>query len=514
VWLVELAQYADAPQVAQAAAAVLRVVERPNERLIDTLVDRLRAMSLFVVLDNCEHLVEAVAEFAAALLRACPRLTIGTTSRECLGVPGEVVWPVPPLSVAMDDNLESVRASEAARLFVQRAQSVRPDFVLSDSVVGSVAEICRQLDGLPLAIELAAARASTFEPFEIARNLHNTLGTVGLASRTAPARHQTLDGALSWSYTLLDHEEQRLFRRLCVFAGGFSLDGAQALGGADVLHLLPQLVIKSMVQVEGAFNASRRYRLLEPLRQFARARLVELGELEPAQREHAQYILRLAEQARDQQEHGSVVPQFEALNAEAGNIRAAMDWSLEVSDADLAARLAAALWFWLSRPDRQARARTWLERVLALSERAQNPSLRGHVMAAPALVASAQGDMRAATDLAAQALDVARVNGEAWLRSMALSLIGMSLTYTGDMAGAEAALLEALECTRGADLPWIESRSLDTLGQLALARGDVAAAEQYIRDSPQGRTRTPGSLEQRDGAQHPGRFHAYSRQHG
>ena len=262
VWMVELASLADPSLVPQAVASTLGVREQPGRSLTETLSDYLRSKKLLLVLDNCEHLIEACAELAEALLRSCPELRILATSREALGIAGEIAWPVPSLSLPdlrRLPDVESLSRYESARLFVERAAAVKPTFTLTEQNAPAVAQVCYRLDGIPLAIELAAARTKVLSVEQISARLDDCFRLLAAGGRTAMPRHRTLHATMDWSHELLSVQEERcLFRRLSVFAGGFTLEAAESVcAGEDlqrdeVLDLLSHLVDKSLVVVRGA----------------------------------------------------------------------------------------------------------------------------------------------------------------------------------------------------------------------------------------------------------------------
>src|SRR5690242_18813438 len=304
---VELAPLSNPELVPHHVADALGVRRDGIRAAGDALLEALRDWDALLVLDNCEHLVEACARLAEALLRGCPRLRIMATSREALGLAGERAWLVPALALpAVAAGKPVTRAaaaeSEAIRLFVERTQAVRPSFELRDDNVAPIAHICRRLDGLPLAIELAAARARVLDPQQIAARLDDVFGLLTAGGRTADPRQRTLRGTIEWSHALLTEPERILFRRLAVFAGGFTLDAAEAIAAAapiaaaDVLDLLSGLVDKSLVLLETE-AVEARYRMLETMRQFARERLEEAGEAAELGRRHALFFLARAETA-------------------------------------------------------------------------------------------------------------------------------------------------------------------------------------------------------------------------
>ncbi|HEX5829987.1 MAG TPA: hypothetical protein VFY16_03330, partial [Gemmatimonadaceae bacterium] len=285
----DLAPLPDPQLLPQQVAAALHVPERPEASPLALLVGVVGGERALLVLDNCEHLVDACAELANTLLRACPRLTILATSREALGVASETAWLVPPLACA-----------EAVQLFVDRAQAALPSFSPASDDDATIAEICRRLDGIPLAIELAAARVRVLSPEQIASRLDDAFRLLTAGSRTALPRHRTLRATMEWSFALLGAREQVLLRRLAVFAGGFSLDAAEAIcaGGPleadDILDGVAALVDKSLVTMEPG-DGEARYRLLETVRQYGAERLTESGEREALEECHARHFLALIE---------------------------------------------------------------------------------------------------------------------------------------------------------------------------------------------------------------------------
>ncbi len=370
VWLAELASITDPSLVPQTVARVFGVREPPNRTLADALANVLRTKKTLLLLDNCEHLVEAAARLVETLLDNCPDLRVLATSREVLGVSGEVSWPVPPLSVPEQaSTLEELEKAESAQLFVDRALQQPAAFVLTEQNAGIVMEICRSLDGIPLAIELAAARVGVLTLQQISERLTDALKLLSVGPRTAEPRHQTLRGALDWSYELLDDKEHKLFRGLSAFAGGWTLKAAETVGAGDgiekddILDLLSSLVDKSLV-VAGVSEPAR-YRLLEPVRQYAWERLEESGEAEEVRRRHALWCMELAERAEPELTGPDQVRWLERLEPEHDNIRSALGWAFDAKETELGLRLAASLWlFWYTR-GHTSEGRGWLERGIS-----------------------------------------------------------------------------------------------------------------------------------------------------
>ena len=348
-------------------ASALGVPEQAGKSIAEAVANSVSEKRLLLVLDNCEHLVEACAELAQTLLAACPNLTILATSREHLGVPGEIAWPVP--SLAFPDlqhlpPLTGLTGYAAVRLFCERSAAARADFAMTVENASAVAEICVRLDGMPLAIELAAARTRLLTPGQIAAGLADRFGLLTGGARTAPPRQRTLRGMLDWSYDLLTEPEQRLFRRLAVFRGGFTLAAVEAVC-EGTLDLLAQLVDKSLVVVE-THEAEARYTLLETIQHFAAEKLAAQGESAWLQDRHLLFYVALAEEAEPWLKSGKREPWLAMLDCEIDNLRAALAWSASGHGApDVGLRLAATLyWFWRFRGYQQE-GRRWLAQVLA-----------------------------------------------------------------------------------------------------------------------------------------------------
>ncbi len=349
VVLVDLSALTEPTLVARQVATALNIREQPDAPLTEQLLARLHDADLLIVLDNCEHLRQACAELCGRLLGSCPRLRVLATSREALGVPGEVDYPVPPLPVPSPGaDLAELRASEAVRLFMARASEVQPWRSEVPEAFSTAARICRDLDGLPLAIELAAARAKTFSLEEIASRLDDRFQFLVSWRRLSPARHRTLRAAMDWSYDLLSEDERTLLDRLAVFAGGFSLAAAAAvaLDGRDAraVDLVERLVETSLIVPEER-DGETRYRLLETVRQYASERLQSRGESAAIRRRHADHFLTVAESTETRgagQSRG-----LRQLDADIDNLRAASEFAVTSGDGETEVRLVAALWpYW------------------------------------------------------------------------------------------------------------------------------------------------------------------------
>jgi predicted ATPase/tRNA A-37 threonylcarbamoyl transferase component Bud32 len=483
---VELAPLSNPELVPHHVADALGVRRDGIRAAGDALLEALREWEGLLVLDNCEHLVEACARLAEALLRGCPRLRILATSREALGLAGERAWLVPALALpAVAAGKPVTRAaaaeSEAIRLFVERTQAVRPSFELRDDNVAPIAHICRRLDGLPLAIELAAARARVLDPQQIAARLDDVFGLLTAGGRTADPRQRTLRGTIEWSHALLTEPERILFRRLAVFAGGFTLDAAEAIAAAapiaaaDVLDLLSGLVDKSLVLLETE-AVEARYRMLETMRQFARERLEEAGEAAELGRRHALFFLARAETA-DPFLPVEAEGWQERIAEDVGNLRAAADWfERDPGGVEDNLRFAAALhWFWFALGHyREARRR--LETALERSSGARTRA-RGRALSSLAMFLALQGEREAIGPVAQESVAILRETARMSLDLVcALVAFGQSRLLAGDLEGAAQVLVEATAVARAVQPRYWITYALYWQGYVAQARGDLAAA--------------------------------------
>lgn len=346
---VELAAVQDTAMVANAIAAAAGLT-LSSEDMMAELSQRLRDKHLLAVVDNCEHLIEAVAASVTRLLGDCPRISVLATSRERLNIDGEIAWRVPSLGLPREGaGAESLAASDSVRLFVGRARSLRPGFEIDPANGGSVAAICRQLDGMPLAIELAASRVTTLSPAEILPRLQDRFRLLTGGNRNAVERHQTLRAAVDWSYDLLEHSERILLQRLSVFVGPFSADAAQEicaippLDGAEVLDGLQRLVDKSMVQADSDSSGVLRFRLLKTIREYASAELADGDAATEVRDRHLAFYLGLAEQGFEQFMYRGAMEERARLWADIADVRAALEWSRR--DPDLEVTLVSRLYF-------------------------------------------------------------------------------------------------------------------------------------------------------------------------
>ena len=478
-WLVELAPQSRPELLPQTVAAALGVRERSHRSPTDALVDFLRTRTLLLVLDNCEHLLDACARLADTLLASCPGLRILTTSREALRVAGEVIWLVRPLSlpeVRGPTAIHELEGSESVRLFMERVRYRQPAFVLTTQNVSAVAEICRQLDGIPLAIELAAARVGAMSVEQIAARLGDPLGLLIRGNRTDRPGHRTFRETLEWSYWLLSEPERKLFAQLSVFVGGCTLEAAETvvsgsyLGGGKVLDLLSELVDKSLVTAEAAGDGGLRYRLLEPIRQYALERLEESGQLEVTRRYHTRFYLAEAETAEPELTGLRQTWWLDRLESEYGNLRAALSWSLERGD-ELGLQLGSVLWrFWYMR-GYLSEGRKWLEEALAESHTG-SPSVRAKALDGAGWLAETQGDYESARSLYEESLELAQSSGDREIVASSLGSLGSVALSQGDHERARALLEKSLSLLRELGNERSVFSGLNTLAAVASSQGD------------------------------------------
>jgi predicted ATPase/class 3 adenylate cyclase/DNA-binding CsgD family transcriptional regulator len=489
VWLVELATLADPALVPQAVAAAVGVREEPGRPLTATLADALRPKRTLLLLDNCEHLLDASARLADALLRACPDLRVLATSREALGIGGETAWLVPSLALPDPDRPpppEALSRYEAVALFVDRALAVQPAFRVTDANAPAVARVCARLDGIPLALELAAAHVRVLPVEQLLGRLEDRFRLLTGGSRTALERHQTLRAAVDWSYALLDARERRLFARLSVFAGGFTLEAAEQVGAGaaplDVLDLLTRLVDKSLVVAEEQLDGTARYRLLETLRQYAGQKLAaRAGEAAAVRERHATFYLDLAKAAEPRLLEAEQEVWLHRLAQEHGNLRAALHWSVDGGASDTALRLAGALWrFWSTR-GHLGEGRVWLARALDLP--AGPAAARARALTAAGTLAYQQGDYAAADAHYETGLALKRELGDLPGVASSLNGLGNVAALRGEYAVARALFGESLEVRRRLHDRWGIAAALHNLGYVSHQEGDLAAARRYYEES-------------------------------
>ncbi len=461
VWWVDLGPVTDPTRVAELVAASTRVMVEPAGGPLRALSVQLRDRRLLICLDNCEHVVDASAELVDALLRSCPEVSVLATSREPLGVPGETVWRVP-----------SMVEAEAVRLFGERADHVLPGFVVDDGDRDAVRTICQRLDGIPLAVELAAAWVRALTPAQIAAGLDDRFRLLAGGPRGVTARQQTLEASVEWSYHLLDEADRRLFRQLAVFSGGFTLDAVHAVCAIqsqdDVLGTLGRLVDKSLVLADRD-DGPVRYRLLETIRQYARDRVREAGEAAGCRDRHLDYFLALAEDAEPELYQPDQDAWLGRLEAEHDNLRAALEWGLSAAEPQRGRRLAAALprlWIWYGHAHEGI---DQLKRAIALAPD-DRTNLQARLMVGAAQLGATAAEFELMVDAARQGLDIASEIGDDRTRGLCLTVEAYIHLYR-DGATARRLCVEARRYTEAAGDESGTDVSL-VLEAVALTNGD------------------------------------------
>jgi predicted ATPase/serine/threonine protein kinase/DNA-binding NarL/FixJ family response regulator len=497
VVFVNLAPLSDAEQVVPTIAQALGVREQGNRPLLDRLQDSLRDRQLLLLLDNFEQVLTAAVP-VAELLAACPRLKIMVTSRVVLHVQAEREWAVSPLALPTPKelpNLEALSQCEAVALFIERAQAVRSDFALTAENAPAIAAICQQVDGLPLAIELAAGRSKLFSPQALLTRLENRLKLLVGGARDLPLRQQTLRGTIVWSYDLLDKDEKTLFRRLAVFVGGCTLEAAAAVCNAlgdleeDVLDGVARLVDKSLLRQEAQADGEPRLLLLETIREYALERLKASGETEVVRRQHALFFLAMAEEAQPKLHGPNQAAWVERLELEHDNLRAALNWALEeVADKqarerrEVALRLSAALVAFWRRHGHYREGRTFLERALAQSEGA-SASLRAKVLGATAYVAYRQGNLDRAEVLARQRLALDRELGDTRGIANCFFLLGTVAWMRGKIVEAITLSEERIRLMRPIGQPGEVANALFQLAWLVSVHGEYTRGQALFEEA-------------------------------
>jgi predicted ATPase len=491
VWFVELAPLTDGDDI---PATIAREIGATLPRSGDPLENLTRALStkrLLLVLDNCEHLVDRVARVGAALLRTCPGVTILASSREALGIVGEQTFRLPSLDVPVVNDDRPIAAAEAVAsaavtLFVERAQAFDQRFALTDDNAATVVDICRRLDGIPLAIELAAARVRLLGPRGLRERLDERFRVLTSGNRNVLPRQQTLRALIDWSHDLLDERERALFRCLGIFPGGFTLEAAVALGSTGdldeygVFDLLASLVDKSLVLAERTADGDAfRYRLLESTRAYALERIGEAGELEMLARRRTKFFEAFAGDGTTFT--ANIVARFDAVDAELENVRETLRWALdEGNDVEGGARIAYALGrYWIAKVPREGLR--WLELARARLPSGTDPVLSAGIeFALAAMLPHGTFERVEATEAA---LAACRAAGDPLLVAMVLCSHGDQLSASDRYDEADATYGEALSIARELDRPWDAARALAGLTTIAIDGGDVDRAQRLGREA-------------------------------
>ncbi len=488
VWLIELAALTDDSWVPQAVASALGLREEHGNSLLETLTEHLRARTMLLILDNCEHLISACADLTAALLQRVQHLRVLATSREPLGVPGETPWKVPVLSVPGSINAlksggtpAAVSENESVRLFVDRAAALTHGFTLNESNARSIAQICRRLDGIPLAIELAAGRTRFLSIDQIEKRLDDRFRLLTGGARTAMPHHQTLRAAIDWSYDLLSDEERRVFRTVSVFVGGFTLEAAETLCSrqdvdADVLDLLWRLIDKSLVSMEEAGGNSR-YRLLETVREYACEKQREAGEEAPARESHLEYFIRYAETAEPLISGPEQLIWLERLESDHDNFRAALDWCKSHPNVgELGVRLAASLSrFWQIHGD-LTEGRRYLRELMASVAEPKVTHVWASAYGGVAKLAWSQTDNAAAREGYEKSLSIWRQLGERTRVASSLSSLGLVVAEQGEYDRALELLEESVAIRRELGDKGGAALAIGNLGLVSIYKGEYDRA--------------------------------------
>jgi non-specific serine/threonine protein kinase len=495
VWLVELAPLSDPVLVPQRAAAVLEVREEPGRELMNTLKESIGSRTLLLLLDNCEHLTSASGRLAAELIAGCPAVRILATSREALGVPGEALWRVPPLHVPdlkgpVPLARREIGQFESVRLFVERAAAVAPAFSLTEKNAETVAQICARLDGIPLAIELAAARVKVMPVGQILSRLEDRFRLLTSGSPGALPHQQTLRATVDWSYELLSDKERVLFDRMSVFAGGATLEAVESvcsgngIGEDEVLDLLTHLVDKSLVLPEVGVGGAARYRLLETLRAYGRERLEQAGSRPDRLDQHVRFYLGLAEEAEPELSGGDQSAWLERLEQEHDNLRLAGEWTIRSARPEAALQLAGALWRFWRIHGHLGEGRRRLEAALSLDPTGPGLAIaRAKALLGAGALARSQSEYERARALLAEGLTVSRPTEETDVTAAILLELGTVAIDQGRHADARGSYEECLAIRRAAGDKRGMAIALHNLGVVSQALQDYEAAKSLYAQS-------------------------------
>jgi predicted ATPase len=487
VWFINLGPVRDPNFVAMEITNVLDIKEEPNKAITDTLIENIKNMSLLILLDNCEHLVQACAEIADKLLQSVKGLRILATSREALNTQGEVPWRVP--SLPFPDNIsnmdiEEVQHFEAIKLFTERASSSKPGFTLNSQNVSPIALICQHVAGIPLAIELAATRIRHLSPENILERLDDQIKIFASSSRTAPKRQQTLQATIDWSYNLLTEEEQRLFNRLSVFTGDFNLDSVEEICTDDklkkenTLFLLCQLVDKSLVIAEDQEDESVRYRCLMPLYQYSLQKLIKSEEEENYRGRHLSYYLKMAEQAYKEQ-FESQLKWLNKLEQEHDNLIAALNWTLTESNEEFILLTGYLGWFWYLH-GHNLLGIDYLEKALSVDTEKSEAYAR--VSAELGRLLWLAGDISRALKIIKESLSIWRQHKNLWEQAIVLSLLGRHGAFIKDDEIRLKYNEEGLQLARQVGDPALANRCLADLCQSLICLQKFDQAKPFVEE--------------------------------
>jgi predicted ATPase/serine/threonine protein kinase len=492
VWFADLAPLSDPALVVLVVAGAVGAHAQSSQSVLETLCEHARTRRFLLVLDNCEHLLNASSSLVTRLLRSCPGVRVLATSRTELEIANEVVWQTPPLE-----------AREAERLFVERTRSIRQEFAVTSRNAASIESLCRQLEGLPLAVELAAARMRVLTPAQMLERLGHRLSLLATRQSDVPSRHGTLRATIDWSYELLGETERRALAALSVFRGGWTLEAASGVLGqpspetetdagqqtADVVEVLDRLRAASLVAVEEHLDEMR-YRMLESIREYGLERLAASGEVDELRRRHAAYFLRLAEAADPELKGGQEARWLALLEAELDNLRAALQWLLE-HDANSCLRLAVAVRIFWNVHGHFAEGRRWL--LVALERSATAPArMRWHALHSVGQMAWHQGDASEAHTYFDKSARVAQEIGDTRLHAVSSFGLGWAAEMQGDLNGARAHWLECLAIASDVKDDRSIAAVFNALGEVSRREGDWAAARAYYEKALEAARRLGG----------------------
>ena len=488
-WLVDLAPLSDPELVLTTALTKLGLTEQAGRSPLDILTDFLQNKRVLLILDNCEHLVQACAQLVETLLHLSPKLQILATSREALGIDGEMLYLIPPLTTPdrVYATLDALLYYEAVQLLIERAQTALPGFSLTYDNAPAIVQLCQQLDGIPLALELAAARVKVLRMEEIAARLNDRFRLLTGGARTALPRHQTLQAMMDWSHSLLSEFERILLRRLSIFVGGWTLAAAESVCGDEkinadeILDLLTQLLNKSLVIADREQGKETRYRMLETIRQYAQRKLLAAGEGDLLSQRHLAYFVDLAEQAEAELRGPKAVTWLDQLETEHSNIRAALECGQTAGYVDMEMQLAGALWrFWFQR-GYLGEGQQWLERSWGHID--ATPAIRARALAGAGFLANFRGDTARALLLCAESLRLAREIDDTWLIAFSLCLLGESYCQNNDYDRANTCLGESLTLARSKGDPWLIVFSLVQSVELSQQQHKTSQAAAFAEES-------------------------------
>jgi predicted ATPase/DNA-binding CsgD family transcriptional regulator len=502
VCFVPLASVRDPSNVDSAVAQAFGIRESGDHPLSALLETVLRDQHLLLVLDNLEHVIEGASRWLISLLQACPRLKVLVTSRIALHVSGEQRFLVPPLPVPEYVNvpaLDALSGNPSVRLFVQRARAIRPDFLLDESNAETIAGICRNLEGLPLAIELAAARVGVLSPKALLGRLSNQLTLLTGGMSDAPARHQTMRDAIAWSYDLLNPEEQSLFRRLSVIVGGFSLDAVEAMTSAGEIDadsvtspdarfrqsvdIVTLLIDHSLVRREQAADGETRFTMLETIREYGLDQLTSHDEDQRVRDVHAAYYVWLAAESEQAVKGEEQLIWLARLEDEHDNLRAALGWLTEQERIDDAMELAGSIWFFRWIRGYYSEGRDQLESLLSHPRATARTLSRAKALNAAAITALSQGELDRSGTLHEEAIGIFRELDRTDYVAFALMCLGATSLTSDDLDRATHVATESLELARGLDDGWIVSAAKNILGSISLTKGDVEQGASLMEES-------------------------------